>query len=235
MRETVTLVWPVALGGYEVVDEAPGLPAEKALRPEDRTVLRPIAEYAGAVAGARSYDLFRDEPALFRTFADTPKTVAGITAFASRYGQLMDQKQMALDHYKQRLGHVAKDEIARLAGALNVVKDPLFSYTLEAWIHLGKVDRVIHMMRPISEVTLSAGVIDPNPTMERYMARVGGLTTACDKHQIERQVIAFPEVLDINTIHAKRLIFQIGLVTGDYERARESVVSTIRKEENAEG
>ena len=126
-----------------------------------------------------------------------------------------------------------KDEIARLSkpGVLNVVKDPLFSYTLEAWIHLGKVDGVIHMERPISEVVLSAGVIDPDPTMERYMARVGGLTMVCDRHRIERQVIAFPEVLDINTIHAKRLIFQIGLLTGDYERAKESLIKTVRKVE----
>lgn len=128
-----------------------------------------------------------------------------------------------------------KERVRKLSAERNVVKDPLFSYTLEAWIHLGQVDRVIHMERPISEVTLSAGVIDPNPTMERYMSRVGGLTMACDRHQIERQVIVFPEVLDINTIHAKRLIFQIGLVTGDYDRAKEVVKDTARKEENDEG
>ena len=89
MREMVDFEWEVDDAGYEIVeirehenkDDLAGR-LRDFLSPFDPDVAnerKPVGRYLRPRGGTkRTQRLFEDEPALFRTFADTPTTPAGV-------------------------------------------------------------------------------------------------------------------------------------------------------------
>ena len=101
MREIATLPWPVAIDGYEAVElslaDYYNHPAYLDTH-DTYMALRPVENHPRA--NIRTYDLFRDEPALFRTFADIPTTNASFVAFANKYGQLFARRRSFRDQQR---------------------------------------------------------------------------------------------------------------------------------------
>ncbi len=126
------------------------------------------------------------------------------------------------------------EEIQAVGSVLKIVKDPRFNRTLEAWVHAGVIDKVIHMIRPVREVLASDLRINESAstTEETVLAVTGSITMACDIHKIPRVVIQYPEVIDKNNFQSKKLVFEIGLLGGDFLKAKEAVLTTIRTPEN---
>ena len=110
MRESAAQAWPVAAEGYEIEEVTVSRLSRTAFPGMSETdlVLRPVDSHESA--NVRTYDLFRDEPALFRTFADTPVTVEGILAFANKYGQLLDHRRRAIDLAAHMAGAAENDD-----------------------------------------------------------------------------------------------------------------------------
>ena len=98
MREITTLTWPVAIGGYKAEELSLADYYNDPDYIDTYMVLRPVENYVRA--NIRTYDLFRDEPALFLTFADIPTTAEGIVAFANKYGQLFAHPRSLIDQQR---------------------------------------------------------------------------------------------------------------------------------------
>jgi len=77
----VTFIWQIPAGGFQWVDVCP---------PAKATPVRwlTVAASKGRRRPGRQYQPLQQYPALFRTFADTPPTEAGIVDFANQYGAL---------------------------------------------------------------------------------------------------------------------------------------------------
>lgn len=99
MRDLVEFEWKIDDDGYELVDikehEFKDLPLERfyeelaGFQPNIATKQKPAGQYLRPRGGTtRTTRLLEKEPALFKTFADTPMTPEGVINFANKYGQL---------------------------------------------------------------------------------------------------------------------------------------------------
>jgi len=88
---------------------------------------------------------------------------------------------------------------AACAGPDRVVKDPLFSCTLDAWAHIDSIACVILCLRDPREAVASrlrAGMADEGPhNLATYLARIGYVQTVCALHEIPLDVICWPQLL----------------------------------------
>jgi hypothetical protein len=82
-NEVFQFRWQVANEGYEWRD---GRLMSEGEGPQVRVLIERAS--AGPAKKYRYYDPLTEHPALFRTFADTPLTEAGVLAFAKKYGTL---------------------------------------------------------------------------------------------------------------------------------------------------
>jgi hypothetical protein len=76
-----TFGWPVPSGGFRWVDAG--------VKSSDGHTVRVLVEqHEAGLAAYRRYDPLIEDPALYRSFADTPPTEEGIITFADRWGAL---------------------------------------------------------------------------------------------------------------------------------------------------
>lgn len=122
---------------------------------------------------------------------------------------------------------------AKMANAVDghrVVKDPRFSFTLDAWIHADLVDRVIVTVRTPSEVDASARTVNMAVEPCSILRRIGYLSWVCDHHQVDRVPIRFPHVLQENGPDARALIHEMEQAGAEPRRARRAIELAKRKD-----